>query len=845
MRKLLLACLCFWAALNAQQPGPVRAVTDPGVVTTRQQITPAGVSMIFDGRVQDVTFTSSPDELWVSTRKDVMRLNWRDNRVLERHPVKTFVGLQALAYDPQGGRVLFASGGGEGGRNRLRLYSAGAGGLRIASDTLGGFIAGVPALAAKAGLLLVPMTAENKILALEAATGKVMRSIATGIAPFGVATDAAAAVAYVSNWGGRIPGASERAGRTGQAATADRVLIDPRGVASSGTVLRIDVASGKVTDTIAVELHPTAMVWDEPRRRLFVANSNRDSISVIDTGVNRVVQTWALQPFAQKVAGIGPSALAVGPGGQTLYVACAGINAVLVLSPSDGRILGSIPTGWVPGSVAVSPDGKRIVVGSLLGAGSGWQGSPERRFVHSYRGSVQVIDVPDPPQLASYSSAVAENNRMSAAAVPATPRRDVKPVAIPARSGEPSLIEHVVYIIKENRTYDQLFGDLGRGNGDPSLVMYGADVTPNQRRLAEQFVLLDNFYATGGNSADGHQWVTQANETLYCLWPGYEGRSYPFDGTDPLAYSSSGFIWDLALARKKTVRVFGEFVGALRNLSDKREDLLEEWRKGSEFSNRWKVSSEIPPLDGVLVRDFPSYALAIPDVVRARIFLRELAAWEKAGSMPHLTMMLLPSDHTLGTTPGASTPKAMVADNDLALGQIVEALTKSSFWKKMAIFVVEDDAQNGVDHVDGHRTVALAISPYARRNAIDSTFYSNQSILKTIELILGLPTMSLFDLIANDMRQSFTNEPDLTSYSAVEPKQSLFERNPAASSLKGAQRTGAIQSARMRWEVPDAVPSDRLNRILWHDARGWNTRFPGTRRAVFAPLSLEIDDDDR
>jgi YVTN family beta-propeller protein len=781
MRTLVTACLCFAALLPAQQPGPVRAVTDPGVVTTRQAITPAGVSMIFDGRVQDVTFSASPDELWVSTRKDVMRLDWRDNKILERHPIKSFVGLQALAYDEQGQRVLFASGGVQGGRNRLRLYSAGAGGLRNASDALGGFIAGVPALAAKAGVLLLPLTAENKVLVIEAATGKVVRTIATGIAPFGVVTDAAATVAYVSNWGGRIPGASERTGRTGQAPTADRVLIDARGVAASGTVLRIDVASGKVTDSIAVELHPTAMVWDEPRRRLFVANSNRDSISVIDTATNRVAQTWTLQPFAQKVSGIGPSALALSPDGRTLYIACAGINAVLVMSPSDGRIRGSIPTGWVPGSVAISPDGKRIAVGSLLGAGSGWQGSPERRFVHSYRGSVQVIDLPDLPQLASYSTAVAENNRMSAAAVPAVPRRDVKPSAIPARSGEPSLIEHVVYIVKENRTYDQVFGDLGRGNGDPSLVMYGADVTPNHRRLAEQFVLLDNFYATGGNSADGHQWVTQANETLYCLWPGFEGRSYPFDGTDPLAYSSSGFIWDLALARKKTVRVFGEFVGALRGLSDKREELLAEWQKGGEFSNRWKVSSEIPPLDGVLVRDYPSYALAIPDVVRAKIFLRDLAAWEKSGSMPNLTILTIPCDHTLGTSPNASTPKAMVADNDLALGQIVQGLTNSPFWKKMAIFVVEDDAQNGVDHVDGHRTVALAISPYARRNAIDSTFYSNQSILKTIELILGLPTMSLFDLIANDMRQSFTNEPDFTTYTAVEPKQSLFERNPPAS----------------------------------------------------------------
>jgi hypothetical protein len=213
--------------------------------------------------------------------------------------------------------------------------------------------------------------------------------------------------------------------------------------------------------------------------------------------------------------------------------------------------------------------------------------------------------------------------------------------------------------------------------------------------------------------------------------------------------------------------------------------------------------------------------------------------------MPNLVLVQLPSDHTYGTRPEVSTPQAMVADNDLALGQIVDALTKSSFWKKMAIFVVEDDAQNGVDHVDGHRTVALAISPYVRRGSIDSTFYSNQSILKTIELILGLPTLSLFDLIANDMRVSFRNEPDFAPYTAVLPKQSLFERNPATTALSGPARRAALDSLKMRWDVPDAAPTERLNRILWGAVRGWHSPYPGARSAVFAPLALNVDDDDR
>ena len=463
-----------------------------------------------------------------------------------------------------------------------------------------------------------------------------------------------------------------------------------------------------------------------------------------------------------------------------------------------------------------------------------------------------MLDLPDEAQLAGYSTAVAENNHLALAGTPqvrtaqaGTRTTNVAPKAIPLRSGDPSPIEHVVFIIKENRTYDQVLGALSQGNGDPSLVMFGRDVTPNQHKLAEEFVLLDNFYATGGNSADGHQWITQANETAYCLWPGYAGRSYPYDGTDPIAYASGGFLWDYALARKKTVRVYGEYVPALRSKAD-RHQLLQRWRDGNaSFSKEWSVKSPIPSLDRVVARQFPSYDLNIPDVVRADIFLEELREMEKTGNMPNLTMMLLPSDHTEGARPGSSSAKAMVADNDLALGRIVEALTKSRFWSKMAILVVEDDAQNGVDHVDGHRTVALAISPYTKRGHVDSTFYSTQSMVKTIELILGLPTMSLFDLIATDMRNSFTDVPDLRPYEAETPQQSLFERNPPLKALRGPAREAALASMRMKLDVPDAAPSAKLNRILWGQVRGWNTKYPGTRTAVFTPMGVEVEDDDR
>ena len=337
--------------------------------------------------------------------------------------------------------------------------------------------------------------------------------------------------------------------------------------------------------------------------------------------------------------------------------------------------------------------------------------------------------------------------------------------------------------------------------------------------------------------------MTQANEVSYTLWPGYQGRSYPFDGTDPLAYSANGFIWDAALARGRSVAVFGEFAPVLSWGDDRRHDLLQRWKAGEVITPEWNTVSPIPPLDAVLARDFPAYSMAVPDVVRAQIFLKHLARYEAEGRMPNLTIMLLPSDHTMGTRPGSSTPKAMVADNDLALGQVVAALTRTRFWPRMAIYVIEDDAQNGVDHVDGHRTVGLLVSPYTRRGTVDSTFYSQPSLLKTMELQLGLPTMSLFDLIANDMRASFTDQPDLTPYDSIMPRQDLFEVNPPLDALQGPALRAAVASAEMRWDVPDAVPSALLNRITWHAVRGWDTPYPEPVSAVFSPFFIADDEE--
>ena len=825
-----------------------RAVTDPGTITTRQAITPAGVPTVFDGRVYGVAFGEDASTIWVANAEKLFQLDWRQNRSLEAIMLNGLPGLQGIQFDSVAKRPLLAG---------LRRASTGPAhvalmdrGAVVAGD-LGTYQAGAIAIAREPDsrgrrLAVVPLTANNQLAVIDLTKRELAGKAATGIAPFGAVVSHDGAIAFVTNWGGRVAKPGETTAQTGDA--PDQVVVDARGVASTGTVTRIDLGTLAATNTIGVGLHPTAIVWDEPDERLYVANGNSDSVSVIDTRRMAVARTFAIAPFAVEAAGIAPTALALSKDRATLYAACGGINAIAVLDARTGAVRGLIPTAWYPNGLSISADGAWIAVSALLGVGSGWRDSPGQRFALANRGAVAVLPVPDAAQLASYTAAVSRNNRMDLAgtiekAPAAGPARNEIP--IPARAGDPSTIEHVVFIIKENRTYDQVFGDIEKGNGDKSLVMFGRDVTPNQHKLAEEFVLLDNFYATGGNSADGHQWLTQANEVDYCMWPGYAGRSYPYDGTDPIAYSKNGFLWDYALGRGKTVRVYGEYAGTAPVPLEDRQKLLQRWQAGDDFAHDWDTKAPIAPLNNILAKNFPAWSANIPDVARARIFLDDLKRMEAARSMPNLTLLQLPSNHTNGTTAGSSTPRAMVADNDLALGQVVEALTKSRFWPKMAIFVVEDDAQNGVDHVDGHRTVALAISPYVRRGSVDSTFYSTQSMVKTIELMLGLPTMSIFDLIAEDMRASFQGTADPTPYSAVMPEVSLFDVNPPVKALKGPARDAAVASAHMRFDIPDAAPTEKLNRILWHTVRGWETPYPGATHAVFAPFTLDVDDDDR
>jgi YVTN family beta-propeller protein len=836
---------------------PVNSVVDPGIIPSRQGITPAGLQSVFESRVNGVAFSEDGRSVYAATlgqnSSHVFQIDLETNHMVDVIDSPVSVGMQGLAYDPGSHSPMMSglSGGAKGKNSVVQLVSLNSGKSTVIAERLGDHQAGGLGIGATKNnqgqrLAVVALTFNDEAAVIDLETRQIVTTIRTGIAPFSAVVGHDSSVAYVSNWGGRFPKQGERTAVTGPEEHADQVLVDEHGLVNSGTVARVDLLSGKVTSTVEVGLHPSGMAWDEALQRLYVANSNSDTISVVDTKTNHLIETITLQPFNKKVAGISPESVALAPDHSALYIACAGINAVGVVSLKNPHphVAGFIPTGWYPEDVVVSPDGKFIAVSTLLGVGTGWNSpnllarekrdgmKPElnihRRYVHADRGTVHIIPVPDEDELERYSIAVAEDNHLG---LPGelmpnlSPRANTAPRPIPARLGEPSTIDHVVYIIKENRSYDQYFGSLGKGNGDPSLNQYQDDVIPNQRKLAKEFVLLDNFFANGGNSADGHQWLTQAAETDYAYWPGYNGRSYPKNGDDPLAFAGSGFLWDHLIANHKTFADFGEYVGEMGGKNgDLRAKLLDQYKQGSDFPDTFHTKAPIAELNQYLIPDFPSYGLKVPDVTRARIFLRHLKEWEHQGNMPNLTMVQMPSDHTEGTTPGFSTPKACLADNDLAVGQIVEGISHSRFWKSTLILIVEDDAQDGLDHVDGHRTVALAVSPYTKRGSIDSTFYSQVSMVKTIEMIFGVRPMSVFDLIANDMRASFRPTPDLTPYQAVEPEQSIYERNPELNALSGQQKLDAIASSKMDWKEPDDVPTEQLNAILWRNSN--RTEYP-------------------
>ncbi|MGQ9879802.1 MAG: alkaline phosphatase family protein [Armatimonadota bacterium] len=826
---ILIACAF---ALPAPK-SPMRVGSQSGgatVVSTAQLERPAGDTLQFGGRPVDMVLSPDGRTLYVKDHRGILVVDveaWKVRQELLFG--RGGSSMHGIAVSPDGKSVYVTN-----ASSQIREASVQTDGnlrwsrtIDLPAPAVGGecYPCGI-ALNAEGDTAYIALSRSNTLAIVHLGKGEVLEQIPVGVAPFAVKVSRDGQRAYVSNWGGRHPKEGERVATS----SGTPAVVDARGIAASGTVSVVDLPARKVIAEIEVGLHPSGLVLDEVNHRLYVANANSDTVSVIDTVGLRVEETIPVRPDASLPFGSIPNALTLSPDGSTLYVANGGNNAVAVVRidhrHNRSRVEGVIPAGWFPGAVVT--DGKRLLVANVKGVGSRAPQSEQKGWsVYRFLGTVNRVLLPDRRQLARYTAQVKRDAR-----VPQILRAwekaqtGKKPVPVPEMVGEPSVFEHVVYIIKENRTYDQVLGDVSRGDSDPSLCVFGREVTPNHHVLAEQFVLLDNFYCNGVNSADGHAWATEGNASAY-LERSFGGwtRSYPF-GDDPLSYSSSGFLWDHVLMAGLSFRNYGEMDYAEPEPKD--ASFTDIYRDFVQKTGRIRFTQNIgvENLRRYSCREYPGWNMRIPDVLRADVFLKELREFERKNFFPNLVIIYLPQDHTSGTQPGMPTPRAHVADNDLALGRIVEGISRSKFWAKTCIFVVEDDPQDGFDHVDGHRSVCLVISPYTRRGAVVSEFYNQTSVLHTIARILGFPPMNQMTAMAPVMTACFTDEPDFTPYTALPNRVPLDELNPPLSSLNRQEQYWALRSICLPLEKPDQCDEDLLNRILWHAVRGVAVPYP-------------------
>ncbi len=858
--------------LRAGEPDTLKVGVQPDgriLVPTNQMLKPAGQQITFPGRPVDLALTDAGKTLVVKNMRNLIFIDVATAKIrqtLEMHakegpePVFSIVDFMTHPIDPSGkskppyqtgfsvvgiladGDRIYVS----DSQDHVHVARRQSNGtyqweepIALIKPRVGGFAFPTGMARLSKDELWVCANRGNSVQLVNLATRQAEQLVGVGVAPYTVCR-VGPDRCYVSNWGGDPPARGDP-----QANSSDTLVrIDPRtGIANQGSVSVLRAVPGRWLQqkTIRVGLLPSGLIASAKGQFVYVANANSDTVSVIDTKSDEVVETIACRPEARLPFGSGANALALSPDGTTLYVANGTNNCLAVIQlgaksseaagrPAQSKLAGLIPTAWYPGAVLLSADGKTLFVANVKGVGALAHLRPAAlgKNTHDFLGSVSIIPVPDAAQLAKYTTEVHAHNRLAySLAGLDKPRPDAKPVPVPTRHGEPSVFRHVIYVIKENRSYDQILGDMKEGNGDPNLCLFGEPITPNQHALARQFTLFDNFYCSSTLSATGHQWTNEAYVTDY-LTKAFGGfsRSYPVDGDDALAFASSGFLWDNALARKKTFRNFGEFTKTTyvpRHATW--TDVYNDYKNGTR-----KVKIDVKPnvqsLAPYTHPHYPGFPLVTPDVYRAALFIEELKAYEKKGALPNLVYVFLPCDHSVGTQPGFPTPRAMLADNDLALGRIVEAVTKSRFWKETAIFVVEDDPQFGFDHVDGHRSLAQVISPYTRRKFVDHTNYNQTGLVKTIELILGLPPMNQLDLSATPMRHCFQDKPDLTPYTAVPNKVPLDELNPPLGKLQGKALYWAKKSLELDFDEADEADEETLNRILWHAMRGYDTPYP-------------------
>ncbi len=718
--------------------------------------------------------------------------------------------------------------------------------------------------------------------------------IRVGNAPHSIVIDRNGTTAYVSNEGGRA--ATEADFQVNSAGT--EIVADPVvGAAITGTVSVVDLASMTVTATISTGLHPTGMALYG--RSLLVANTYSDTISIINTTTNEVDRTISLGlpigvPGAgQPAYGAAPDSIAVDGKNGIAYVALYNANAIGVIDLSYGvrnPVMGMIPVAYAPSSVVLDAANNTLLVANDKGIGARESFECDHGVcgynTHQDNGTVSIVRIPDSATLATMTSQVFVNNHWDLAEnikSASGGRADAKPVAIPARIGDPSLIKHVFLIVRENRTYDQVLGDVAAGNGDASLAVFGdgsaaggSPITPNVHELVARFPLLDNFYNPSRQSADGHQWITEgmapyADDIQSPDWV----RSYPGGNAgDALAYQNKGFLFSEAAAAGQTVKIYGEYVENDTFLQPNGSTSEPSWsdfytdsqnfEAGTEktlyYQNTVQAESSVPAVYNHLIKNFPQFDLGIPDQFRVDVWLQDFNNDVAHGTVPTLSILWIMCDHT----GGPPTPQAEQADNDLAVGRIIDYISHSNVWSSSAIFIEEDDAQNGVDHVDGHRSPGYIVSPYAvQKGSSDHTYYTQVNMTRTIEQILGLPPMNQFDLVASPMRTDFVkgtpskenfqpwthlpNQVPLTdgvTASSDSPKSS-----PKIKALRAAWVQKKAQVFAGKLTKPDSEDPDTVNHFNWYMSTGFTRPYPGESTVrppseFNNPAPTKVDDDD-
>jgi DNA-binding beta-propeller fold protein YncE len=766
------------------------------IVSSGQHISAGTIA--FTGRPSDIA-AHPGDGLFAVMKKDVVFLCTTAGVVPQSEvALGAEPGFHGLVWTPDGKRLIASTANGT-----LQTFSF------VGSKLIRGHaiqldpvkknaVPGGMCITADGKSLFVACVDLNSVVQIDLSTDEIVRNFQTATMPFSVRLSGDEKTLVVSDWGGRIPLGTDV---TAKSENSD-IVVDSRGVPSSGVVTLIDRETG-VESQIPVGIHPTDIVVRD--QTAWVANALSDTVTQINLKEKKVSATIPLVWKGLKIFGAMPNALLLQ--GNTLYVADGGDNALAEVDLRSHSVKGFHPCGYFP--IALADDGHRILVLNSKGNGSVSNtvlGKPGN--AHNFQGTITLVDPAE--DLSKATEAVAANNHWST------------PIDKPQLAVYNGAIKHVIYIIKENRTYDEIYGDMEIGNGDPKLCDIGGKIMPNHQQIARDFTLFDNAYVSGTNSADGHAWSTQslANDYLEHFYVGYS-RTYSDDGACAMSLSAGGCIWDAAAKKHKSIRDYGEFVVAddAEYHPYQPKDWFEAWddRQAGTHKFLYTPHTRVSSLKPYVCPTVHYWPLIQSDQARADEFIKEYTANSKADTVPNLTIMSLPSDHTEGDNPIYPAPKSMMADNDLALGRVVEAVSHSPQWKSTCIFVIEDDAQSGPDHVDGHRTSYLVISPFNKRHTVDSTLYTTTNMVRSIEMMLGLDPMNRFDSLSRPIDTCFNDTPDLTPYVCRPNITPLGLKNPGYknSAMNPTESYWAEKTMSLDWSHPDAPDDYWLNRIIW------------------------------